>query len=168
MEVFGSGFTVVSAFSESKGWSVTTCNMCNESPTKFSVKTKPKLSFTALWLAALIRGTIEETPKVSNKLLKDQLQAYDRPYAITEAIVQQAKTNARTLIFGSPAENVKYAYGVAHECHSLSYHFSVKCSNRKGIMKRIMAVVINFEQRRLRKEEKKGFMLADKAAFMEK
>ena len=72
------------------------------------------------------------------------------------------------MIFGSPEENVKYAYSVAHECRSLGHHFSVEYSDRKGIMKRITAVVINFEQRRLRKEEKKGFSLAEKAAFMDK
>ena len=93
---------------------------------------------------------------------------YGRPYAITEAIVQQAKTKARTLIFGSPADNVKYAFGVVHECRSLGHHFSVEYSDRKGIMKHITAVVINFEQQCLRKEEKKGFTLAEKAAFMEK
>ena len=95
----------------------------------------------------MIRGTIEETPKVPNKFLKDQLQAYGHPYGITEAIVQQAKTKARTMIFGSPEENVKYAYSVAHECRSLGHHFSVEYSDRKGIMKCITAVVINFEQR---------------------
>ena len=156
LEVFGDGFTVVSAFSESKGWAVTTCKMGNESRTQFTGKMKPRSPFMAVWLAALIRGTIEETPKVPNKLLKDQLQAYGCPYAITEAIVQQAKTKARTMIFGSPEENVKYAYAVVHECHSLGHHFSVEYSDRKGIMKRITAVVINFEQRRLCKEEKKG------------
>ena len=159
LEVFGGGFTVVSAFSESKGWAVTACKMCNESPEKFSVKTKPRSPFTALWLAALICRIIEDTAKVTNKLLKDQLQAHGRPCAITEAIVQQAKTKAQTLIFGFPAENVKYANGVAHECRSLDHHFSVKYSDRKGIMKHIMAVVINFEQQCLRQEEKKGFTL---------
>ena len=131
LEVFGSGFTVISAFSDSKGLAVSTCKMGNESPETFSVKIKPRSPFTALWLAALICGTIEDTPKVSNKFLKDQLQAYGRPYAITEAIVQQAKTKARTLIFGSPAENVKYANGVAHECRSLGHHFSVEYSDWK-------------------------------------
>ncbi len=51
---------------------------------------------------------------------------------------------------------------------SLGHHFSIDYSNRKGIKKHITAVVINFEQQYLRKEEKKGFTLADKAAFMDK
>ncbi len=55
LEVFGSGFKVVSAFSEAKGWAVTTCMMGNESPTKYLVKTEPHSPFTALWLAGLIQ-----------------------------------------------------------------------------------------------------------------
>ena len=48
LEVFGEGFTVVSAFSESKGWAVTTCKLGKESPTKFTGKTKPRSPFTAV------------------------------------------------------------------------------------------------------------------------
>lgn len=57
---------------------------------------------------------IEFTPKVSNEILKEQLQAYGWPYTITVALVQQAKTADTSMIFGSPTDTVKSAW-LIHE-----------------------------------------------------
>ena len=115
----------------------------------------------------MIRGLIENTPTITNKILSEYLSAYGRPYAITTSLIQQARTAAKLMIFGSPEENVKFSYAVVHECRQLGHSFNIEYTDRKGIMKQITSVVIMFEQRRL-KAEKKGFTLAEKSAFMKK
>ena len=104
---------------------------------------------------------------MTNKILAEYLSVYGHPYAITTSLLQQARSTAKLMIFGSPDDNVKYAYAMVHECRQLGHSFNIEYTDRKGIMKCITSVVIMFEQHRL-KAEKKGFTLAEKSAFMKK
>jgi hypothetical protein len=48
-------------------------------------------------------------PSMSNKVLKNNLRTFGKPYAWTQNILQSAKKIARSELFGIPSINVTYA-----------------------------------------------------------
>jgi hypothetical protein len=112
--------------SELYGWRVTVCNtrhghgddMVNrvldleveeEDPDCVIV---PKSPYRTPWLKDLLRDTIAETPSASNQVLRQQLSPDGKPYALTDTLIQAARTQLRFAIFGDPEENCQYVHHV--------------------------------------------------------
>ncbi len=73
----------------------------------------------------LIAKTIAETPMASNKVLCQVLEPFGKQYCFTEAIIQDARTEAHKFIFGDADNNVGYVFFVKEhptKCSVLRIH----------------------------------------------
>jgi hypothetical protein len=66
-------------------------------------------------IVPLIASTSAEMPMASNKVLRQILESYGKPYCFTEAIIQGARTDAGKLIFDNADQNVGYAHFVKED-----------------------------------------------------
>ena len=63
----------------------------------------------------VIVGLISDNPGCTNKTLRGYSKAYGKEYALTELILQEARTATQTLLFGTAKINVAYAKTVKNE-----------------------------------------------------
>ncbi len=130
---------LVYATNSNYGWTVTRCNVLEESvehsagsPISISCNVTPSIPrspYKAAMIDPLIASTIAETPMASNKVLWQILKPYGKPYCFTEAIIQGARTDARKLIFGNADQNVGYAHFVKEDLQKADTHLSIKVSS---------------------------------------
>ena len=82
-----------------KGWVVTVCDIENrkevESVDEVVTITKPRFPFNYKMIAALIESTIATTPDANNTALHVILSLYGKEYAMTDNLIQQARTYAK-------------------------------------------------------------------------
>ncbi len=107
---------------EQNGWTVSVANVrkCDEfGPAALNLDTggTEKLSspFRTRWIVPLILPIILETPAISNKNLRAALSLYGKEHALTDLVLQEARTNAKAQLFGVTEENVKFAEGMKSE-----------------------------------------------------
>ncbi len=65
------------------------------------------------WLFPLIKEVIAKTPNLSNREMKNILSDYIKAKFQTVSLLQNARTFARTEVFGDPAKNVFFSNGIA-------------------------------------------------------
>ena len=115
---------LVYATNSNYGWTVTQCNVLEESvnllgsPISIPRNVPPSISWSPYKVAMivpLIAKTIAETPMASNKVLWQVLEPFGKPYCFTEAIIQGARTEACKLIFGDADDNVGYVFFVKED-----------------------------------------------------
>ena len=70
----------------------------------------PRSPNKAVMIKPLIASTIAETPMALNQVLWQILEPYGKPYCFTDAIIQGARTDTCTLIFGDADQNVGYVH----------------------------------------------------------
>jgi hypothetical protein len=113
----GTRFGVEAFHSELNGWRVKVCatrdgddfNLDDIGREDEDKGHTPMSPFRTVWVKGLIMDIISECPSASNQTLRQFLSLYGKPYAFTDLIIQAARTQARSDIFGDPAENCKYA-----------------------------------------------------------
>ncbi len=62
--------------------------------------------FKSAMVVPVILGLIADNPSCTNKTLRGYLKAYGKEYALTKSILQEARTAARTQLFGTSKINV--------------------------------------------------------------
>jgi hypothetical protein len=135
----GTHFGVEAFHSELNGWRVKVCatrdgddyngvDVCGED----EVESHPhKSPFRTLWIKDLIMDIISECPSATNQTLRQFLSLYGKPYAITDSIIQAARTQARSDIFGDPTENCKYAVHVKDALKSKGHIVHLRFTTQK-------------------------------------
>ena len=93
---------------------------------------------------------IAECPSATNQTLRQFLSLYGKPYAITDSIIQAARTNARSEIFGDPTENCKYAVHVKEALESEGHIVKLRFTNRKETIQNVERIVLSDELLRLK------------------
>jgi len=152
-------FLVYATISDTSGWTITRCqvvlekndaqHMAVSSPTVPPTKNKlPRSPYKAAMIVPLIAKMIAETPMASNKVLRQILEPYGKPYCFTEGIIQGARTEARKLIFGDADENVGYAYFVKDELETVGHHVKLSFTTRSETMRNLDKIIIAEEAQR--------------------
>ena len=91
------------------------------------------------WFVPLIYSTIAEAPMASNKMLKAILLPCVEQYALTDGLIQVARTEAQNEIFGSPEENVRYTRHVKNALLAQGHHVESNdgCRQKEGICREV-------------------------------
>ena len=110
---------------------------------------------------------IADNPGCTNKTLWGYLKAYGKEYALTDSILQEARTAARAKLFGTAKENVKYAERVKNELVKRGHVVRVRYTGRRETLKNIEVIILaeellrrkHFDNSTLDKEERTSFIL---------
>ena len=70
------------------------------------------------------------------------MSQYANAYAVTDALIQDAKKLAKDDLFGVPEQNVQYAAGVVSELIAMGHHAELQYGSRKKVVSRIGKVVL--------------------------
>ena len=106
---------------------------------------KGKTPFTTAMIVPLILRVVVVDPAVTNKTLRSFLEQYGKPNFMTDAILQEAHTQACMELFGTPSTNVKYAESVMNEMKAEGHIVHMQFTTRKETLKNIKRVVISEE-----------------------
>jgi hypothetical protein len=165
------GFLVYANNSVADGWKITKCNvrvednsdtsMLNDQSASTPAKSVPekRSPYKAAWIVPLIASTIADTPMASAQVLQSLLAPYGHRYCFSNSIIQNARSEARKLIFGDPDNNVAYAMFVQEELQREGHHVVLEFKSRREIIRKMEKVVIADEMNR-RKEHKLEPLLA--------
>ena len=96
----GDSFNVCATFLELKGWVVAQCDIANnkevrDSDNEVKIVTKPRSPFGYKMIATLIKTTIATKSYSSNQSLRQLLSMFGKEYAMTDNLIQQARTYAK-------------------------------------------------------------------------
>ena len=100
----GSKFCVKANHTEQHGWLVSVANVRESDefgPEDCGTGGTEKLSspFRTRWIVPLILPIIFESPAISNKNLRAALSLYGKEHALTDSILQEARTHAKAHLF---------------------------------------------------------------------
>ena len=84
-------------------------------------------------------------PSMSSKVLKNNLHAFGKSYALTPNIIQSAKKIVRTELFGIPSINVTYALKLQAALVSNGHHCEIEFTPCNNILKNVKKVVTEDE-----------------------
>jgi hypothetical protein len=128
----------------------------------------PKSPYRTPWLKDLLRDTIAETPSVSNQVLRQQLSPYGKPYTLTDALIQAARTQLRRAIFGDPEENCQYVHHVVKALQAEGHIVELRTTCRCVTIQNVNRIVIADEL--LRRKEFDGSTLtnSEQASYVDK
>jgi hypothetical protein len=155
----GSKFCVKAHHTEQNGWTVSVANVneCDEfGPAAHICDTggTEKLSspFRTRWIVPLILPIILESPAISNKNLRAALSLYGKEHALTNSILQEARTNAKAQLFGVTEENVEFAEGMKSELKKEGHVVELVYTSRKETLKNVKRLVVGEKLIRLKNE----------------
>ena len=122
--------------------------------------------FKTAKVVPLILELIADNLGCMNKTLWGYLKAYGKEYTLTDLILQEASSAARTHLFGTPKINVIYAKTVKNELVKWGHIVRVTYTGRRDTLKNIEVIVLSeellhqkhFENSTLNKEERLAFI----------
>jgi hypothetical protein len=114
------------------------------------LSTPKKSPYRSEWIKDLISNTISEMPSASNQVLRQQLMAYGKPYAITDAIIQAARTKACAEIFGDANKNCKYVHHIKEALEKEGHIVKLRKTSRRETIQNVERIVIHDELLRLK------------------
>ncbi len=106
---------------------------------------KGKTPFTTAMIVPLVLKVVAMDPAVTNKSLRSFLEQYGKPAFMTDAIIQEACTQACMELFGTPSTNVKYVESVMNELKAQGHIVHMKFTTRREKLKNIERLVISEE-----------------------
>jgi hypothetical protein len=143
----------------SNGFMVTTCSVrhgdnysnLRQKLEKYNVDQEKRCSpFKSAMVVPVILGLISDNPGCTNKTLRGYLKAYGKEYALTESILQEARTAAWILLFGTAKINVTYAKTVKNELVKRGHMVRVRYTRRRETLKNIEVIILLEELLRLK------------------
>ena len=130
--------------------------------------TPKKSPYRSEWIKDLISNTISEMPSASNQVLRQQLMAYGKPYAITDALIQAARTKARAEIFGDANENCKYVHHIQEALEKEGHIVKLRETSQRETIQNVERIVIHDELLRLKQFDGSTMLPADRRTFVNK
>ena len=175
----GTRFNVEAHHSELNGWRVRVCATRDAGTDAIALLDSgddnddtpvyvPKSPYRTKWIKDLIRDTIAEMPMATNQVLRQQLAQYGKPYAITDALLQSARSQLRTTIFGDPEENCKYAGHVKDALEAEGHIVKLRITSRRETIQNIKRIVIGDELLRLKEFDGSTILPLERSAFVDK
>ena len=161
------GFLVSATNSVADGWRITKCNVRVEDISNREQPPSPEKQgpdkrspYKAAWIVPLIAPTIADTPMASGQILQSLLAPYGHRFCFSNAIIQNARAEARRVIFGDPNNNVAYATFVQEELQREGHHVVFDFKLRKQEIIRQMEKIVIAEEMTRRKEKNLEPLLA--------
>jgi hypothetical protein len=77
---------------------------------------------------------------------------YGKEHALTDSILQEARTEAKAQLFGVAEDNVKFAEGMKSELEKEGHVVELVYTNRKDTLKNIERLVVGEELIRVKNE----------------
>jgi hypothetical protein len=161
--VIGADFYVRASFTSTDGWTAN-CVVCREGGDLLQIPpndrlwieedTKKRSVMTPLkytMVVPIILDAVSKKPGITYQSLREILKPYAKDYAVTDAILQDARHHTKELLFGSAEDNVQYADGVAAELRRMGHEVELLFGNRKETIQKVLAVVLCEEMARLKK-----------------
>jgi hypothetical protein len=154
----GFRFCVKANHTEQNGWIVSVANVrecdqfCPAALHLFTGSEKLTSPFWTKWIVPLILPIILESPAISNKNLRAALSSYGKEHALTDSILQEARTEAKAQLFGIAEDNVKFTERMKSELEKEGHVVELVCTNRKDTLKKIERLVVREELIRLKNE----------------
>jgi hypothetical protein len=93
----------------------------------------------------LILPVIVDTPGISNKNLKQFLLGYGKDYALSDSILQEARTEAKAKLFRKSEENAQYAKGMKTYLERSSHVVELRYTSRKETVRNVERLVVSKE-----------------------
>jgi hypothetical protein len=128
-------------------------------------KEKGKTPFTTEFIVPLILRVVAENPSVTNKTLRRILEPYGKTFALTDAIIQGARTCARLELFGTPEKNVMYAEAIRSELRTNGHIVEMKFTTRRETLKNIERIVIAEELLRRKHDDNSTLDAVERKVF---
>ncbi len=144
----GFRFCVKANHTEQNGWTVSVANVrecdqfCPAALHLFTGSEKLTSPFWTKWIVPLILPIILESPAISNKNLRAALSLYGKEHALTNSILQEARTEAKAQLFGIAEDNVKFTERMKSELEKEGHVVELVCTNRKDTLKNIEQLVV--------------------------
>jgi hypothetical protein len=142
----GLGFKISASHTVKNGWIVTRCEVCETESTGTTQPNAPQHSsrspYRTNMIVPLIATIIAEMLMVMNKLLRMILEPFRKAYCFTDNILQNARTEARKLIFGVPEENVGYVTSAKDELEKLGHFVTLSFTNQKETIQNVEKIII--------------------------
>ncbi len=138
----------------SNGFMVTTCSVrhgddysnLQQHLEKYNVEQEKHCSpFKSAMVVPVILGLISDNPGCTNKTLQDYLKPYGKEYALTDSILQEARTAAQTLLFGTAKINVTYAKMVENELVKRGHIVRVRYTGTRETLKNVEVIILSEE-----------------------
>ena len=170
------GFLVYANNSVADGWKIMKCNVRveensdvhnNESTTTLEKPLFEKRSpYKAAWIVPLIAATIADTPMALAQVLQSLLAPYGHRYCFSSSIIQNARSEARKLIFGEPDNNVAYAMFVRDQLQREGHHVVLDFKSRKDIIRQMEKIVIADEMNRRKEHQLQPLLAHERMPFI--
>ena len=74
----------------------------------------------------ILRGVVADNPSVTNNTLQSFLEQYGKTFALTDALIKDARTCARLKLFGTPETNVMCTETICSKLHSNGHNVEMK------------------------------------------
>jgi hypothetical protein len=160
-----------------QGFVVTVCSVrngddCTNMPQQsfqYNIQQEKYYSpFKTSMVAPLILGMIADNPGCSNKMLRSFLKMHGKEYAFTESILQEARTAARTQLFGTPEVNVRYVHTVKEELEKRGHIVRMVYTEQRETLKNIEVIVLSEELLRCKHIDNSTMNKEERNAFISK
>jgi hypothetical protein len=114
---------------------------------------KPTLPFRTQWIVPLILPVIIDTPAISNKNLKQFLSVYGKDHTLSDSILQEARSEAKSQLFGKADKNVQYSKGMKTYLEGSGHTVELKYTSRKETLCNVERLVVSKELLRLKAKD---------------
>ncbi len=168
----GYWFCVIAHQSEQKGWIVNTACVrdgdeyvgLDDTPIKLPPE-KPTSPVRTKWIVPLILLVIVDTPAISNKNLRQYLSGYGKDHALTDLILQEARAETKTQLFGNSEENVKYAEGMKMYLERNGHVVELRYTSQKETIRNVEQLVVSEELQHLKAKDNSSLDKEKKSAY---
>ncbi len=92
------------------------------------------------WTVPLLLSEIAEKPNMSNAEMKHVVSSYVKEKFINSSLLQNARTMARDEIFGDPATNVCFAYGLSKKMKECGIDVKVLMKDWQQVLRMLEGV----------------------------
>ena len=128
---------------------------CNRSPMKSG------------WIFHLIKEVIAKMPNILNREMKTILSDYIKVKFLSTSLLQNARTFARTEVFGDPGNNVLFLNGLVQKMKEGGHHAVVVIKEHSEVMKMLERVMLS-EEMEQKKAAKKLMTKEEKISYVMK
>jgi hypothetical protein len=111
-------------------------------------KNRNRSPMKSRWIFPLIKKVIAKMPNLSNRDMKTILSDYIKVKFLSTSLLQNARTFARTEVFGDPGNNVLFLNGLVQKMKEGGQYVVVVIKERLEVMKMLERVVLSEETER--------------------
>ncbi len=102
-------------------------------------------------IVPIIISAVLDNPGINYQAIQELLKPYANNYALADNILQEGRDLAQGLLFGSPDDNIMYAWSIQAELRKLGHHVELMFANWQETQQKVCAAVLSEELQQLKK-----------------